>query len=243
MVKIKYSKAKKNPSVDKKQDRRLRKLEQKIGDPEYKQVGTIYPGIGAVPAALSNAVSVNGLSDIVAQGTSSSDRIGDQIRVYKIRFRLAAQYTENAGLQFVRVLIGQDHKYDGTSPTGAQLLTSYDTVNNTVTNAQTPLNADFCTLRGLDSRKVKSTKFYSILYDKVIWLPTVTAPGGTITPTVQPVKTMSWDKTFKYGLPVQYSGANQKAGRIFLAMFPGNSTSAGKNPVVNMNVEIYWKDL
>jgi len=242
MVKIRYSKAKK--SVDKKQNRRITKLERKVGDPEYKQIGALYPGAGSLPGQLSNAVSVSGISDFVARGTGSSERVGDQITVHKIRFRLCAQYLGNKGGQFVRVLIGQDFQYNGagTDPTGAQLLTTYDLIDNTVTNAQSPVNADFCTLKGLDTKKVKGSKFFNILYDKVIWLPTITQPGTNVS-VVYPMKTISWEKTFKRGLNVQYSGANQKSGRIFVAIFPGNDTTAADNPFINANTEIYWKDL
>jgi len=207
---------------DKKQDKRLKRIERNFL-PELKHGITTEGTNTGYYVQFSNALITGSLTGI-NQGDDVSNRTGDSILVKKIKFKLIANCKAGATSNFnwIRALIIQDNIYNGIAPTAAELLSAWSVTDGNNLNAIAPINYDFFDRKGEKKGK-------RLLMDKLIRFGenTTTATQAVVDKSMG---TMTYSKTFKKPLQVNYQTNNEKAGRITLCLFPGNDTTLGSNP-------------
>lgn len=219
---------------DKKQDRKIRQI-MLWSKPELKQKVT-NQAADAIPAQATNALVATQITDIAA-GTAGNQRIGDAVQVHKIEFALSCSNlnTSASQLQFVRVMIVQDQRYNGTAPTGGELLQSYNVTDVSMSNAYSAYNTAF-----IRSKLANRAGNIRVLFDRCLYLSTnVLTTSGT---SFHPQAHVRFSKVFRKPLTVGYEGANYEAGQIFVCVFPGSDTTANVNPYYAWQATVRYSD-
>lgn len=226
---VKFSTVRKpvKKSIDKKQNIKIRRLEN-MCEPEVKQF-TTFDGASNIQTARANPMVLFNFTSGLAQGVTGTNRIGDEVCIHKIDFRLICtpgNVLTNSP-QVFRSIIYQDNRYSGTDLTGAQILQSYSEVDGNNSNMLSPHNPDYV------STKLGGSQHVRILYDKTHGL----TDTGNVKTTVY-----SYIKTFKKPLKVKYVGSTATQGQVLLALFPGIDATAGNNPLIALQKTIYYTD-
>lgn len=223
--------------VDKKQDKRIRKLEDLVGNPEFKVHSSAMPtAVNGVPVQSTNAMIIVPLTDVAA-GQGGSSRIGDKILVKNLEFRCEAFHNINRGNQFARFVCFVDRGYDETlttTPTGSDVLLTYSVVDGSTDNLMSILNPDSFTQK-YDVRKTNMSKNYKLIFDYRIPIGTISTNGTAIHYMRKYNKSMNQI--------VNYNGSEDLGGRIWLAVFPGNATTNTNNAFLNWWATIAYLDM
>lgn len=228
-----YGKKKKR-SVDKRQSRQIRQLQQWVS-PELKNFVT-YHATNSIPGQSTNAIVVTNIAN-PSQGTAGNNRIGNAISVHNIELHGSClnPATSVSQLQFVRIMIVQDNRYNGTDPTGAEILTDYNVTDVSMANAYSTYNSNF-----VRHRKSGKNEPIRVLYDHVCYLPSnlVTTSGCA----TQIQCAFDFKKMFKRPLKVQFEGSNAEAGQIFVCAFAGSDTTGNSNPYYGWTAMVKYTD-
>lgn len=219
---------------DKKQDKKIRQLTL-WAKPELKQKLT-NQAADAIPGQSTNALVATQITDIAA-GTAGNQRIGDAVQVHKIEFALSCLNPGDSTnqLQFIRVMIVQDQRYNGTAPTGGELLHGYNVTDVSMSNAYSGYNTAF--VKNKLSNRAGNIR---VLFDRTVYLPSnvVTTSGCSFHPQFQ----VQFKKVFRKPLTVGYEGANYEAGQIFVCVFPGSDTTGNSNPYYAWQALVRYSD-
>jgi len=216
---------------DRIQDKRIKKIETTLR-PEVKNLQTFYPGPNGIMAADTNAMVINSVTQ-VPQGTGSNARIGDVILIKKIDFKAVVWSNQPQHGQFVRFMVVRDKSYRGTDITATQLLYTPNFTDDSVLNAMVPTNPDYVR----QSAQPGQDKEVTVLFDKTIYVPAYGGTGGMV-----PMQHCKFVKNYKKGLEMQYTGANERNGIIYVVVFPGADTTAASNPQYAYQCTIYYSD-
>lgn len=219
--------------VDKKQDRMIRKIMRNVM-PEEKLV--IFVSLAnAIDQQNSNAMVTTNVSNM-GQGTAVNQRVADRVKVTRLLFRCRVYAPQVLSqIQWFRVIIYQDNRYTGTDLTGAQLLASYNTTNTSQLNLYSDYDQTYV------NTKTERGKSVKILFDKRI----VFGYNSTITTQSfadKSVALINYDKVFKSPKIVNYTGATNATGQIFVATFCGSSTVSTNNPWFSWASHLYYTD-
>lgn len=222
---------------DKKQDRKIKKIENILGAVETKHKNGFDALGGGIPTASTNAMRIVLLSNI-AQGDTDTARQGDKVQITGLDFTYYA-WPEGGHVNWLgsRVIIFQDKSYQGTPATDANLLVATDYTNGNILNLITPLNPDRFPMKG-DTSIQKAMKPYRLIADFTLFNNTAAGTNTVSSPKVKRIR-----KRFKKGLSVQYSGAADRFGSIFVAIFPGSQTTANQNPYITYDSMLYFRDM
>lgn len=235
ITKVYHSKyqAKAKKAVDKRQDRKIRRLSAALR-PEQKFFYSA-SAVNVIPAQSTNAVVLTTLVAI-NNGNGSSARVGDRIKVSRIDFRLRA-YMPPASSQanWIRVIIYQDNRYTGTDLTGLQLLSQYNVTDTSDANLYSDYNNTYV------NTAVEKGKPVRVLMDRKIYF-SYFSTTATQAIADRSVGMISFKKTYKTGKIVNYTGNTQAAGNVVCAVFPGSDTTAASNPAYSWLSCIYFTD-
>lgn len=242
-----YKRKRGKGGVDRKQNKAIRMLKNLV-KPEWKNHVARYEGqANCVPIqpTLANIMQADHISAI-AQGTSGSTRVGNSIQVRRIAIRGSCL---NPGeltnqLQFVRIMIIQDLRYNGTAVTGAEMLTSYSVTDADMQNAYSQPNYNFVAHKQFNrGGRIK------VLLDKTIYLDSDSGVVHTSVPdtayayiATHRQKQFHWSKTFKKPLTVSYEGANYEAGQLFVCTFAGSDATGNDDPYLSWQTHIMFTD-
>lgn len=218
-------------SVDQQQSKRIVRLEKKvayIAQPELKNFSTQRQAF----ATNTNAAVLVHLSTIT-QGTGDIYRVGDRIMVKHLRFELLA--ASSGVFNWIRVILFQDNRYDGTDLLGAEMLYDYSVTNTYNSNFLSPFNSDFVATRGSGKKMVR------ILADLKATIAEKTTAAGY--QTSGNYKHLKFDKYWNKGLEVNFNGAAYETGQIYAMILPGRSTTAADNPEYSYNGYIEFTDI
>lgn len=221
-------------SKDKKQDKKLKQL-YVWAKPEVKQKVT-NQATDCIPGQSTNAMVATQITDIAA-GTAGNQRIGDAIQVHSIDFGLSCLNPGNSTnqLQFIRVMIVQDKRYNGTAPTGGEILHGYNVTDVSMANAYSGYNTSY-----IKSKLSNRAGQIKVLYDKTIFLSSnVLNTSGC---EFHPQMGIKFRKNFKTPLTVGYEGANYEEGQIFVLVFPGSDTTGNSNPYYAWQALVRYSD-
>jgi len=222
-------------SIDKKQTRAIRQL-QRDTKPELKDL-VITSAANSLVVQNTNGYQITSIA-AVPQGDGSNNRVGDKVKVKHITFNLTA-YSANSAAQesnALRCIILHDKRWTGTDLTANQILSNYNTTNLSWNNFQSTKNIDYVNMLGQRGKGV------DVLYDKVLEFgPLTTTATQSVADNV--IKKLSYNKTFKVGKLVQFSGATAATGQIFVVIFPGNSTTNTQNPNYVWYSDVYYTDV
>lgn len=230
MARRRYGKA----SKDRQQDRKIRQI-ARWARPELKTFETLH-ATNAIPGQSTNALVATNISAVV-NGATAIDRIGSSIDVHAIEVRGSCLNpgTSTSQLQFLRIMIVQDKRYNGTAPQGGEVLKNYNTTDVSMGNAYSSWNTNFVAMRG--SGKGGQIR---VLYDHTCFLPSnLTTTSGTATQVQCP---FMYKKFFKKPIKVQYDGATGETGQLFVLVFPGSDTTGNDNPYYGWTACIRFSD-
>lgn len=233
-------KSKTKQTVDKKQDKKINKIERML-KPEYKihVIGT--------ESDVAGYQQLNSTADFfelttIPQNVTGEGRLGDQIYVHGINFQCMG-YTPigRLGGNFCRIIIYHDTRYSGNVLTGTNLLVGYtNTDQDAQLNSVAPYNIDYV------KTSLTSQKSIKILYDgcmKFGTIETTTSGAGTLAAVGdQTVKSLKYHKIFKKPLVVNYNANGGLTGQIYIVTFAGRSTTASLNPLHCWSVSLIYTD-
>lgn len=223
-----FSKAK----IDKKQNRRIKKIENMLMA-ETKQ-HTVQSSPDLQLGGNTNQMVQTLLTDI-AQGTANGQRIGDSIQVHGIRFKGYSSYAEQSA-NFLRIfLVRLRGLYRTISPTN--LLSGYTTTDVRFANMLSDYDHDYVRVKGEPDTKDNDIE---ILWEKVIPYNSTlqNAPGQSQVESVKFGKRLR----FKKPLQITYNGSSQANGQLVCLVMPGARTSNTLNPNYAFVSDIYYTD-
>lgn len=241
------SKMKSKKSKDVKQDKAIKKLQNLI-KPEWKNHVARFEGAASnIPIQPTNAnAMVADHITAIAQGTAANQRIGNTIFVRRIAIRGSCL---NPGeltnqFQFVRIMIVQDNRYNGTAPAGAEILNNYSVTDVDMMNAYSQPNYTYIAHKDFNrGGRIR------ILYDKTIYLTSDSATVHTSSPdtayaysNTHPQYGFSKVLNFKKPLVVTYEGSNYESGQIFVCTFPGSDTTNTDDPYLSWMTHVMYTD-
>jgi len=221
-------------SKDKRQDRKIAQLYKWIS-PELKNFSAVH-ATDSIPGQSTNALVVTNIAN-PAQGTAANQRIGNSISVHGIELRGSALNpgTATSQLQFIRIMIIHDKRYNGTDPTGAELLNGYNVTDVSMANAYSTVNTNF-----VANRLSGKSGQIRVLYDNTCYLPSnLVTTSGCATQLQCP---FYFRKMYKKPLKVGFEGSTSEAGQIFIVVFPGSDTTGNSNPFYGWNTMVKYTD-
>lgn len=228
--------------VDKKQDRRLKKLESVVGNPELKNFAATDPDMATANGGSvqhSNAMVITPISDPTA-GQGGSSRIGDKILVKGLDIKLSAWFKGPQYAQFVRFVCFIDRGYaNGADPTGNDILLTYNTTVGSLYNMMSPLHPDRFGTK-YDTRKSNMQKNYKLIFDVTLTPPSLV---GTEAAGLAPAVHVHKSIRKRLNNMVYFSGTDELAGKMYIAVFPGNHTTNTSNPYYNWYSDIFYVDM
>lgn len=199
-------------SKDKKQDKRLAKIETHISAAELKYIGGYNASAPGAVAGQSYYMYQ------LAQGNNVTDRKGDSIKPMITKFSWWFQNSDIANYYFARLLLVRINNTAGTVVNSNM----FDIVTaNTQTQAQ--FNPVYTHITGIRDKFVKTGVEYEILYDTgpISVAPFVANTGGAR-------NFIQIKKTFKYNKrkPVRFNGTaaiNVTAGSLVVLTYVQNT--------------------
>lgn len=190
---------------DKKQDKRLAKIERQIGKVEYKQ-----HTLAVASTSLGAAVFTNNCLVAMAQGSSAITRVGNKIKVYMVDLRLQITSTINADdgviAQAIRYMLWRDKASNGGTLSDNQVLVNSGSILSPVN-----LGADNSNIGSYLGRKYNDRNVVIYKDSGPQWVGPITnvlnaADNYTVPSTLYPaVRTFRVRKSFPKGIEVLYS--------------------------------------
>lgn len=219
---------------DKKQDKKIRQL-YLWAKPELKQVVTNH-ATNCIPGQSTNDMVATQITAISA-GTAGNQRIGDAVQVHAIEFGLSCLNPGNSTnqLQFIRCMIVQDRRYNGTAPVGGEILQGYNVTDVSMANAYSGYNTAF-----VKDRLSNRAGQIRVLYDRTIFLASNVLNTSGV--EFHPQLGLHYKKTFRKPLTVGYEGSGSEEGQIFVCVFPGSDTTGNSNPYYGWQALVRYSD-
>jgi len=227
-------------SKDAKQDKALKRLTRVVKriEPEVKYYTRLDGHSGAYQGD-TNALQNLDFTGGITQGTDNAQRIGNKIQIRRIQFRAMAvmnSATVTNG-NWMRFILYQMKIYNGSAALNSELLLTASTLDGKNQSACSVVNPAFCT-----QKLYGKNQPIRILYDKTIMFGSNVGGAGVVGFGGQTNHIVSYDKVYKVPLQVQYDSATAENGQVFLAVFPGNDTTAGSNVDWTLNATVFYTD-
>lgn len=220
-------------SKDKQQDRKINRL-VKMVTPEVK-VFSKWSGTTNNLSTATNAMLQTILCD-PDRGTTGTQRIGDEIKVVGIKFKLYVTARLNSALFLTpfRYVIYHDRQYMGTHLTYDQLILNGSVTDQSFLTMGSPFNHDNVNVRGVSKKKS-----VDILADGVLTIGGLNFTNSVVS---EQVKVVSKNLRFKVPKQVSFMSELNKQGQIVLALFPGVSTDVNNNALYAWHATSYFID-